>query len=292
MSIPMAIPTRSLAPGCKINLFLRILGRRPDGYHELSTLFFPLPAPGDVLHVEPGPAGSSLRLTCSDPALETDANLVAKAYRAFVAASGLTPDLHVHLDKQVPMGAGLGGGSADAAAMLALLNEAAAPTGQALSPVTMASIAARLGADVPFFLLGTPALASGIGEQLQPVQVDLRGQSLLLVCPAAHVPTAWAYTAWDELQAATPSLTPPAERIMDPFCPAAAALANDFETAVLPAYPELRALKQELLREGADQAVMSGSGASFFALYADREAARRAEARHGQQSQAVWLYEF
>ena len=150
--------TASLQTGCKVNLHLEITATRADGYHELETLFYPLPQPSDVLHVAPGGQGTALQFSCSTAELATPGNLVVKAYDAFAAASGYRPDLTVHLEKNIPFGAGLGGGSADAAALLSYLNDCAGS--QALDRTTLHTLASGLGADIPFFLHGKAAWAT------------------------------------------------------------------------------------------------------------------------------------
>ncbi len=264
-----------LKPGCKVNLVLDILSRRDDGMHELSTLFWPLAEPTDTLEISPGPPGSGLSLTCSDPALANPSNTIYKAFDAFASATGLRPDLAVHLAKAVPMGAGLGGGSADAAAMLGHLAALAGP--RSLAPEDMNALAAKVGADAPFFLLGRPAWARGVGERLTPTDLNLSGLCLALVLPPVHVSTAWAYAAWDKRntdQPASPlhSLTCAPERIKSTLC-FRVWVRNSFEDVVFEAHPKLREYKEKLLRLGASGAGLSGSGASLFALFRDPETA-------------------
>lgn len=261
----------------KINLFLRILARRADGFHELDTLFLPLDEPCDLLELAPGPPGSGLTLTCSDPELEGPDNLLAKAYRAFAQATGRAPDLRLHLAKNIPCGAGLGGGSSDAASLLRHLNGNAGNA--ALPPERLATLAAGLGADVPFFLLDGPARARGIGDRLTPADPDLAGLTLVLVCPPVRVPTAWAYGRFDEAAAqgrapwAPGFLTRNPMGTKNPSSLLPLTLLNDFEDAVFPAFPEIRQAKETLLAAGAAGAAMSGSGASVFALFRQRERA-------------------
>lgn len=266
--------------GCKLNLHLRILARREDGYHELDTLFYPLREPSDTLNVEVRPSGEGLRLTCSDPALEGPDNLVARAYAAFAEATGFAPALRARLDKAVPTGAGLGGGSADAAAMLLHLNALAGSL--ALSVSGLHALAAGLGADVPFFLGPTlagpvPARASGIGEKLVPVdaeETNLAGLNMLLVLPDVAVPTARAYALWDK--ASEERLTGQGlEHRLTPLF-SGMWLRNDFEGVVFQGYPQLRRLKERLLAMGAAAALMSGSGSALFGLFRERDAARAA----------------
>lgn len=278
--------TITLKPGCKVNLVLDILGRRDDGYHELDTLFWPLAEPTDTITISPGSPDSGLTLSCSDPALANPSNTIHKAYMAFASATGLTPDLAVHLVKAVPMGAGLGGGSADAAALLLHLAALAGP--RAPSPESMNALAASVGADVPFFLLNGPAWARGIGERLEPISDDLRamvsGLALVLVRPDIHVSSAWAYRAWDERFAGTQardaardmgSLTCGPSRIKSPSC-FRLRVRNGFEDVVFDAHPKLREYKEKLLRLGASGAGLSGSGAGLFALFRDQEKASSA----------------
>ncbi|MCM0755505.1 4-(cytidine 5'-diphospho)-2-C-methyl-D-erythritol kinase [Desulfovibrio aminophilus] len=267
----------TLTAPAKINLFLRILGRRADGYHDLDTLFLPLAEPRDVLEITPGAPGSGLALACAAPGLEGPDNLVAKAWRRYAEATGFAPALAVRLTKGIPTGAGLGGGSSDAAAILLFLN---AKAGKAALPAErLSALAATLGADVPFFLLGRPARATGIGDRLTPVEPDLGGLTLVLVCPDAHVPTAWAYARFDEVAAkgrvprAPGFLTSGARGTKNPSSLLPLTLFNDFEDAVFPAFPELRRIKERLIAAGAAAAAMSGSGASVFALFRERERA-------------------
>jgi len=273
---------QTLVAGCKVNLALVVAGRRPDGYHELDTLFLPLPEPHDTLTVTPGRPGSGLTLTCSAPGLAGPDNTVAKAHAAFAARTGLTPDLAVRLDKGVPSGAGLGGGSADAAVLLAHLNALAGD--RALAPADLAALAAGVGADVPFFLLNRPARGRGVGEILTPADPGLAGLFLLLLCPPDPVNTGWAYRAWDALPPA--QKTPPrgvaefltwaaGEDKRSP-CFFRACLWNSFENAVFPAHPGLRRIKEDLLRRGACGACLSGSGSSLLGLFRDRTQAERA----------------
>jgi 4-diphosphocytidyl-2-C-methyl-D-erythritol kinase len=287
--------TVTLATGCKVNLHLRLTGRRADGYHTLESLFVPLAAPGDRLTLTFGPQGGPFSLAAGDPALEGPGNTVARAWRAFGAATGFAPGLAVRLDKGVPMGAGLGGGSADAAAVLRALNERAGP--RALGEAALARLGAAVGADVPFFLGRGPAWAEGIGEALTPVDAPLAGLTLVLLCPEVHVSTAWAYAAWDAAhpeaasaprpsgpQAHHSSLTWTKERFKSSPC-SLPPLYNSFEEVVFPAHPILREYKEELLRSGACGAVMSGSGASLLGLF--RDALRAGRCVRGFQAAAV-----
>jgi len=175
---------------CKVNLCLNVLGPRPDGYHNLETLMHPL-ALSDRLECER--TGTRVVLTCTRSDLPVDSsNLVVRAANAFRDEAGLTDGIRMHLDKQVPMAAGLGGGSGNAAAALLALNEL---FGFPLSPQQLARLAAQLGSDVPFFLQSKPALATGRGEIIEPLDwfQALEGAWMLLVHPGFGISTAWAY---------------------------------------------------------------------------------------------------
>lgn len=265
----------------KINLSLRILRRRPDGYHDLESLFAPVPGLFDTLEISPAPAGSGCAITPEISGLAVQDNLVHRAWAAFGQATGFRPDIRVALTKRIPSGAGLGGGSSDAAAMLLWLNSQAGQS--ALDPQALSALAATLGADVPFFLMGCPAWATGIGDALTPVEIDLSAFTLVLVSPPIHVSTPWAYGRWDALNPkGTPDKTreelltsaEPANMNRSSLLPMK--VGNDFEMAVFPEYPALRRMKETLLGLGAACSAMSGSGSSLFALYRDPEQAQGA----------------
>lgn len=269
----------TLTAGCKVNAYLKIVSRREDGYHELKTLFLPLPAPCDILRIFPGSSGRRMTFSCSLPELSGSDNIVVKAYHRFCEKTGFSPDIHVELEKHIPSGAGLGGGSSDAACLLTFLNGAAGR--RALCDEALVTLAAGLGADVPFFLVNQPAWASGIGEVLTPAPDEfssLMGLTLLLVCPNIHVPTPWAYGEWDKnfLHSSNYSLTEQDHMGIFLGCFRPSRLLNDFEQAVFPAYPAVRDIKETLLVAGASGALMSGSGASVFGLFRSKDKAQRA----------------
>lgn len=271
-----AMNAETLIAPCKINLYLEIRNVREDGYHELRTLFLPVAEPHDTLTVSPD--CDNFRLECpGSPELETPTNLLHKAWETFGAATGYQPPLHIILEKRIPMGAGLGGGSTDAAALLSWLNGRAG--GKSLSETELNALAAALGADIPFFLLGVPAWAEGIGEKLFPAKVDLSGIHLVLVCPDVHVNTAWAYQAWDAMHLKSGKISRDRETALTSYAAdnkeslpvPVVSIFNDFEDPVFQEYPILRETKEELLRLGAAAAAMSGSGASLFGLFRNRE---------------------
>lgn len=263
----------------KINLSLRILRRRPDGFHDLESLFAPVPGLFDTLEVSAAERGCAIEPAI--PGLADEDNLIFKAWKAFGEATGFQPGVRVGLTKRIPSGAGLGGGSSDAAAMLLWLNGQAGA--RALDAAPLNALAARLGADVPFFLIGGPALATGIGEELTPVELDLSPFTLVLVSPDIHVSTPWAYKRWDELNSEAPRhnareelLTTAHHAHMNRSSLSPMKVWNDFETAVFSEYPRLRRIKETLLGLGAACCAMSGSGSSLFALFREPEQAQSA----------------
>lgn len=256
----------TLRSGCKVNLDLHISSRRDDGYHEIDSIFLPLDEPHDELLVTAGEA-SGILVTCDTHGIDPAQNTVTRAYDAYADMTGFRPSLRVELRKGVPHGAGLGGGSANAAAILNHL-DAIAPKPQGSEK--LCDMAARIGADVPFFIRATPCRARGIGEKITPVAAPYRGFTLLLACPDVQVSTAWAYSALD---------TAEEKQLDERGCLTTGGVAdrtsfsreswlhNGFEQVVFASYPELRSLKEALLRQGAAAALMSGSGASVFALF-------------------------
>ena len=276
----MTGPVWTLHAGCKVNLYLDIVGVREDGYHEIESLFFPLPAPGDTLEVRLV-AGQGLRLSCTLPNLESAQNILSKTYGKFAEATGFAPGVAVHLHKNIPMGAGLGGGSSDAAAFLCWLNNQA--TDRSLTPADLAALALTLGADVPFFLQQGPAWVTGIGEKLEPAPCDLSGFTVLVVCPGVHVDTKWAYRRWDEMHASgkvnsRKELTPEMSPIMSLCFTKPPKLWNGFEEVVFQEFPMLYEVKKQILNHFPEACVMSGSGSSFVALFSSPEDSGRCAA--------------
>lgn len=284
--------TVSIKTGCKLNLFLNICCLRQDGYHELETLFYPLAQPFDELIIEPkNTAGLDLQCPIR-PGLSAENTTLHKALSAFNLATGLHLGFKLCLHKQVPLGAGLGGGSANAAGFLNYLNTQAGD--KALPFAQLLKVAAGVGADVPFFLQNSPALATGIGENLTTVPVNLAGKWLVLIYPGVHVSTPWAYAQWDKLYAATQSGTLPQRNSKNELhtyfynCLTSSALTdkkpfltwswfyNNLEDAVFPAFPELAKIKEKLLISGARAALMSGSGSTIFGLFNTEDQARQA----------------
>ena len=282
--------TLTKSSSCKVNLLLNILGKRPDGFHELETVMQPV-ALCDELSFTTTPGG--IELTCSDPALPTDAsNLVHRAARAFLEKSGVTQGVRMHLEKLIPMAAGLGGGSGNAATTLLALNEL---FGQPLGPETLHEIAAALGSDIPFFLQTGPALASGRGEIIQPRAPfpALAGTALLLVHPGFGIATAWAYKELARFPAALNGEPGRAARLIAllesaDLRQAGREFYNSLEAPALEKYPWLAVLQDFLRENGALVALMSGSGSTTFAIIRDLCGALEVEERIREKFGRVW----
>ena len=250
----------------KINLGLRVLYRRPDGFHEIRTIFQTISLADDLRISYSRARGTSIAI---DGDLQIADNLVERAARACLDEMRLTARLEFVLTKKIPMGAGLGGGSSDAAAVLLALPVLA---GRSIPLERLLLIAESLGSDVPFFLLGGTAVGLGKGEELYPLP-DLPPRAGLLVSPGIHVSTPGAYK---DLSAA---LTPAAAKLLDfqqsAADPLGSTLHNDFETVVFPQHPRLERIKAKLTKCGARPALMSGSGSTIFGFFNNSETARR-----------------
>jgi len=243
-------PVKQFAPA-KINLYLHILGKRAEGFHELETLMAPITL-GDTLEIELG--GEGIAFSCSDPALSDAAeNLATKAARLFLEEFKLAAGVKIHLEKKVPAGAGLGGGSSDAAAVLLALRALAKID---CDDAKLAELAARLGSDVPFFIHGRPAVCRGRGEIIEPVALAEKLEGLL-VHPGFGVSTPWAYKTY----AQNPCAGETGKTV------AGFALRNDLEPPAFSKYLWLPTVKK-WFREQPEviDALMSGSGSSVFAL--------------------------
>lgn len=282
----------------KINLFLRVTGRRADGYHTLETLMHKVGL-FDLLELRRG--GKGVRLCCGGADLpETADNLVHRAAELFLQAATLRagrplPGVEIALTKNIPIAAGLGGGSSDAAATLKGLNRL---FDAGLTEGELAALGLRLGADVPFFVADAPAaLAVGIGEILTPV-APLTDCSVLLVNPGFAVSTRWVYqnfaltknrkaTNLKNLQESAVRLNRPGSTVAVKGLPAS--LHNDLESVTIARFPEIGRLKEELLARGAVAALMSGSGPTVFALFPDRQAAETCRALFARRFTQTFL---
>jgi 4-diphosphocytidyl-2-C-methyl-D-erythritol kinase len=262
---------RVLAPA-KVNLFLRIVGRRADGYHLLDSLMVPVSL-FDEITVEARRGRLEIVVTCDDPSLPDDeTNLAHKAAALLCKETGVQAKISIDLCKRIPAGAGLGGGSSDAAAVLKSLNVLLS---LGLTADRLGTLGARLGADVPFFIPCRPARVAGIGEILTEVP-PLPPYRLVIVVPPFGVSTPWAYRRFDELSAA--EMPPPhvASQWSSDRWPSPELLVNDLERAVLPASPQIGGIKDHLLRLGAEGTLMSGSGSAVFAVFQSRTVAEHA----------------
>lgn len=248
-----------LFPNAKINLGLDILFKREDGYHEVVTAMAPV-GWHDILEIVPA-RGTETTLTTSGRPVNcpVEKNLVMKAYRAMSEVVELPP-VDIYLRKIIPDGAGLGGGSADAAFMLRGLNNLFA---LGLTDDRLAEIASTIGADCPFFIYNRPMLATGIGTDLSPLDINLEGLTAVIVKPSEGVTTAMAYSR------VTPSI--PAEALPETVCLPVnewrGRLKNDFEPSVFPLLPQVASIKKHLDEMGALYSSMSGSGSAVYGLF-------------------------
>jgi 4-diphosphocytidyl-2-C-methyl-D-erythritol kinase len=245
-------------PNCKINLGLYITEKRPDGYHDLETVFYPLQLK-DALEVVPA-LKTKLHLSGKAVAGNDQDNLVWKAYQLLKKDFPAIPPLDIYLHKAIPMGAGLGGGSANGAFMLRLLNEHCK---LGITDTKLAEYALQLGSDCPFFIYNTPQFASGRGEKMEPLSIDLSAFSIQLIYPEVHISTAAAFGM----------ITPkPASfdlrKLTDvPIADWRQYVSNDFETPVFAQHSELAAIKDQLYEQGAIYASMSGSGSTIYGIF-------------------------
>lgn len=254
-------------PNAKINIGLYVTGRRQDGYHDIETVFFPVPLFDALEFVELNDgSGKQVEFTASGISLRDctpGQNLCVKAYR-LVAADFKLPHLHIHLHKNIPSGAGLGGGSADASFMIKALDTAFCLN---LSDDTMKAYAAKIGSDCSFFISNKPSVATGRGDVLTRVPVPLWGYFLVIVHPGIHVGTADAYA---DVKISLPP-QPLAELLKKPVNEWNGTVVNEFEKSVFNKYPEIKDLKSTLYQAGAVYVSMSGSGSAVYALFDDEQ---------------------
>ena len=261
MNSPCGLPTKwreTINCGCKINLRLKVVGKRPDKLHELSSCFVFLEHPGDTLTVEQ-PGGNGLELSCpGHPELEGDKNLLWRAAELYAAEAGIEPSWRIILEKNVPIAAGLGGGSAGAGALLALLNGKY----RRLTDEQLNLLAFRLGADVPFFLKRQTAWVSGAGEKMEFLTAVPPLPEVMIVNPGFPVSARWAYSELigaDDPEEKRSFLAGQAD--WRSFC------RNDLAPALFRKFPLLELLRDELYHQGALAVQVSGSGSSLFALF-------------------------
>jgi 4-diphosphocytidyl-2-C-methyl-D-erythritol kinase len=252
-------------PNCKINLGLRILRKREDGYHDLETIFYPLGIK-DVLEVITSTNAETTKANInfhqSGLAIDGDAstNLCVRAFELLRKEFPSLASIEMHLHKNIPLGAGLGGGSADAAFALKLIDE---KFQLGLSREKLIDLALRLGSDCPFFIINSPAYATGRGEFLEPLSLSLSAYNFLVVSPGVHISTAKAFSL---VTPAVPNCSLK-EIVQKPIDTWKTELVNDFEQPVFNLFPEIKFIKEELYRSGALYASLTGSGSSVFGIF-------------------------
>lgn len=247
-------------PHCKINLGLHILSKREDHYHDLETVFLPL-ALHDMLEViETGHGPFKINMGGIPVHMDAQENLCQKAYALLKKDFPQLPSIEMFLYKSIPAGAGLGGGSADAAFMLQLLNK---KFNLQISHDKLAAYALSLGSDCPFFLMQQPCIATARGEKMQTIHLDLSAYYFVIIFPGIHVSTAWAFS----------QIIPKPNRVslkhimQQPVSTWKEQLVNDFEEPVFKTFLQLRGIKESLYDSGATYAAMSGSGSSVFGIF-------------------------
>jgi 4-diphosphocytidyl-2-C-methyl-D-erythritol kinase len=269
---------QALAPA-KINLSLKILGDRSDGFHEIETLIAPISL-CDQIKIDKSNSGKGIEFHCDDPSVPmSDDNLVLRAAKAFFAATKLKSAVLIELKKRIPHGAGLGGGSSDAASTLLALNELFETK---LPREALAKLAESIGSDVPFFIFESAAICRGRGEVVAPVRLPQR-LSILLLKPNFVVPTAWAYSRWQDSEEIPGISYAPRELAGQTFV-------NNLERPVFEKFVFLAHLKMWLLNQPeAGAALMSGSGSTVFAVLRNKQDAEAiAKRARDQLDQELW----
>ena len=245
-------------PNCKINLGLNIIGKRADGYHDLETLFYPI-AIKDVLEIiESGK--TEFTISGNEIDVSNKENICIQAYQLLKNRFPDLPAAKIHLHKVIPSGAGLGGGSADGSCTLKMLNEIFQLN---LTTQQLIEYSLELGSDCPFFILNKPCFATGRGEILEEIKLDLSACKIIIVNPGIHINTPWAFTQLTP----TPSAKSIKEIIKQPIETWKNELKNDFEIPVFKKYAEIKSIKQAFYDQGAIYAAMSGSGSTLFGLF-------------------------
>lgn len=255
-----------LFPNCKINLGLRVAGKRPDGYHNLETIFYPIPlkdaaeitvCTGRKVNKPP----FELTITGADIPGSTDNNICTKAWRLIKNDFPDIPPVRMHLHKAIPIGAGLGGGSSDGAFTLILLNRELKLN---ISQEQLLKYALALGSDCPFFIVNTPCYATGRGELLEPVNIDLGAYYFVVVFPNIHISTAGAFKDLTKTKSTAVDLK---SIISQPVEQWKQHLVNEFEPAVFGKHPAIATIKERLYVAGAAYASMTGTGSSVFGIF-------------------------
>lgn len=251
-----------LRANCKINLGLDILARREDGYHDLETVMLPVKELYDIVEVERADSHSTFEQKGIVVDCDAESNLCMKALRLMQRLYGVG-EVRITLDKRVPFGAGLGGGSSDATAVILAVNELFA---LGLSEAQLIEVAAMIGSDTAFFVRNTPQLCSGRGEQMTPIELPLSGLYLAVAKPAEGVSTKEAYSG---VKPAVPALRL-SEALKRPVGEWRDVVKNDFEPHIFAAHPEIAQLKSAMYEAGAIYASMSGSGSAVFGIFAEQ----------------------
>ncbi len=245
-------------PHAKINLGLSVISKRSDGFHNLETVFYPVPI-RDALEIVPSDENLFFQ-TGLKIAGRQEENLVLKACRLLEKDYHPVKPLEIHLHKNIPMGAGLGGGSSDAAAIIQLINRY---FNLEISSDILAAYALEIGSDCPFFMQSFPCFATGRGEILEPLNVDISNYSLLLVHPEIRINTAWAFS---KISPSVPKYNLK-QSISKPIQDWIYTISNDFEPAVFEAHPSLQVIKSRLYEAGAIYASMTGSGSTIYGIF-------------------------
>lgn len=269
-----------LHPNCKINIGLRVVRKREDGYHDLETIFYPVYGLHDELEVEIADEFAFLQDGIEVDCLPTD-NLIYKVYQRMQEHFPQIGNVRIRFKKNIPFGAGLGGGSSDAAHMAIALNELFQ---LGLTQKQLAEEVRPLGADCPFFIYNTPCYAEGIGDKLTPISLDLSGMRLVMIKPDCGVSTKEAYAG------IKPKGSSELFKVVQNGSELFKVATNDFEDTVFVAHPEISEIKQRLLDAGAVYAAMSGSGSTVFGLFEhDAEGSTDAQLRllHKEFAQMV-----
>lgn len=257
-----------LYPNCKINIGLRVLNKREDGYHNIETIFVPIYGLHDELEVNRadvfGFVQEGIAIDCHE-----DDNLIIRCYRQMAAKYASIGPVHIRFRKQIPFGAGLGGGSSDAAHMAIALNELFS---LGLTKEQLAAEVRSLGADCPFFIYNTPCYASGIGDMLRPIELDMSGLRILMIKPNEGVSTKEAYGGIIRHPEAANAIIEKVQsisKLKELLTSYPSIFINDFEQSVFPLHPSIAAIKKRLQDANALYACMSGSGSTVFGLFED-----------------------
>ncbi|UEG49063.1 4-(cytidine 5'-diphospho)-2-C-methyl-D-erythritol kinase [Ferruginibacter lapsinanis] len=254
-------------PNCKINIGLHIISKRDDGYHNIETAFYPIPL-HDVLEIITSDStNKEVEFSMSGNKIDgnTDQNLCVKAYHLLKNEFPQLPNIKMHLHKIIPTGAGLGGGSADGAFALSLLNK---KFSLGLSTQQLIDHALQLGSDCPFFIINQPCFATSRGEILQEIALNLSGYKIAVINPGIHVNTAQAFS---QIRLQTPVVTKTtlSSLIYSPVTEWKNTITNDFEPIVFAQYPDIKKIKDQLYQSGAVYASMSGSGSTVYGIFAN-----------------------